>query len=116
MSIPPIVVYAVLAAFGIGLLSPLMVACWGQRDRPGARIGIILGTTLSIPAGLLTGTILWSYLEEASSMGAGISLFVGPVVGCFVGTLIVSLLMREVGVGIAAARKSHTEIVGQCKG
>jgi len=111
MSIPPIIVYIVFAAFGIGFLSPLLVAWWGQRNRPGARAGIILGTILSIPAGLLTGTILWSYLEEASSMGAGISLFVGPVVGCFLGTLMVSLVMREVGVGIAAARKGHTENV-----
>ena len=109
MFVPPIVVYIVLAAFGIGLLSPLVVAWWGQRNRPGARVGIIIGTILSIPAGLLTGTILWSYLEEASSMGAGISLFVGPLVGCFFGTLIVSLVMREVGVVIAAARKRHTE-------
>ena len=102
MAIPPIIGYIVFAAFAIGLLSPLVVAWWGQRDRLGARAGILLGTLLSIPAGLLTGTFLWSYLEDASGMAEGISLFVGPLVGCFVGTLVVSLVMREVGVRIAA--------------
>ena len=109
MAIPSIIVYIVLAAFGIGLLSPLVVAGWGQRNRPGARAGILLGAIVSIPAGLLTGTIFWSFLEEASSMGAGVVLFVGPVVGCFVGTLIVSLVMREMGVGIASMRKRRSE-------
>ena len=106
MSIPPIIVYIVFAAFAIGLLAPLVVSWWGQRDRPGARTGILLGTLLSIPVGLLTGTFLWSYLEEASGMAEGISLFVGPLLGCFVGTLVVSIVMREVGVGIAS-RKNH---------
>lgn len=105
MSIPPIIFYAVFVAFGIGLLSPLVVAGWGQRDRPGARAGILCGTLLSIPAGLLTGTIFWSYLEEASSIAGEISLFVGPIVGCFVGTLAVSFVLREVGVAIAARHK-----------
>ncbi len=41
-------------------------------------------------------------------MGAGVVLFVGPVVGCFVGTLIVSFVMREMGVGIASMRKRRS--------
>jgi len=107
MSIPPIIGYVVLSAFGIGLVASLVVAGWGQGNRPGARAGIFLGTILGIPAGLLTGTILWSFLEEASGMLAGISLFVGPLVGCFAGTLVVSLLMRELGVGLTAAGKKR---------
>ncbi|PAY18860.1 hypothetical protein CKO51_14205 [Rhodopirellula sp. SM50] len=113
MVIPPIIVYTVFAAFGVGLLLPLLVACWGQRDRPGARAGVILGVVFSIPTGLLSGAFLWSYLEEASTIPEGILLFFGPLLGCFVGTLVASLITREIGAGIAGRRIQRREQVDQ---
>lgn len=105
MSLPPIIGYILFAAFAIGIASPLALASAGQKDRPGAMAGIYAGTLLSIPAGLLTGLMFWSLLEEATALPGELVLFFGPVIGCFIGTFVVASFTREVGTGIAGSRQ-----------
>ncbi len=108
MSIPPSVGYVLLAAFGVGLLAPLALAAKGQSDRAGAITGICVGTVFSVPAGLLTGTIFWSMLEEAAGMPGELVLILGPLIGCFAGTYAVALITRETGASAAAAWKRRS--------
>lgn len=112
MFVPPIVIYIVAASFLTGILLPLVLGAWGQRGRSGAMLGVFGGSLLSVPAGLLSGSILWSLLEETSSMPEVVAMFVGPLLGCFVGTFVVTLIVRESAVWIAANREQSRVVPG----
>ncbi|WP_149495418.1 hypothetical protein [Roseiconus lacunae] len=110
MFVPPIVIYIVAASFLTGILLPLVLGAWGQRGRPGVMLGVFGGSLLSVPTGLLSGSILWSLLEETSLMPEVVAMVVGPLVGCFVGTFVLTLIMREAAVWIAANRKHSRDV------
>lgn len=99
MYVPPILIYIVGASYLVGLLLPFVFAAWGQRGRSWALTGVFGGSLLSIPAGVLSGSIFWNYL--AGPLGDGVSMVVGPLMGCFFGTLVATLIIRELAVWIA---------------
>jgi hypothetical protein len=105
---PPCIEYVILllGSFAFGIVAGLYVASLSARKRPGAVLGIVLGTPLSLPAGIVTGMICWTASEDWDLPDL-IYLNWGPLCGSFFGTLAISIFARILAVAVAEKRSSR---------